>query len=460
MSRSSLEKQLKGIPHQRNARAPAPPPPMAAMGGYPGYAYPIMGLAVDPMASTPYPGIIRGDDEAFEDPSHKPNVLPVYGNSTTFNINNLLYNNILENPYFHALYALRTYHEVLDEISRSVQHMEPWEVGTSRVPSSAFCLLTKCCVLRLTVKQMNGMLGHDNAFIRATGFLYLRYTCPPAELFRWYQPYLEDDQAFSPATDKQVLSMGRYLIKLLTDMSYYGTTLPRIPVPIERKIKVLLLLLADKQQRRAANQQQVMTKGMQVKAIYADEENEPAWYPAVLGDQDEDQRYWVTFTEYGNTELVDLGDIELPKTAAHRDDKDKDRDASLMQQVRDSERQASEAVGRNYAVRPASYKGSLSLKLDSYTARRKTPSEERANHRERDHRDRDRGHRGAGDRDQRRRSRSRSPQRRDRSRSRDRDRDGDRDRDRGGRDKDKEMSAEQRERMNRLKERYGDASAK
>lgn len=46
----------------------------------------------------------------------------------------------------------------------------------------------------------------------------------------------------------------------------------------------------------------------------------------------------------------------------------------LLQQVREKERRKAEAVGRDYAARPASYKGSLSLKLDRYTTRRRSRS--------------------------------------------------------------------------------------
>lgn len=46
----------------------------------------------------------------------------------------------------------------------------------------------------------------------------------------------------------------------------------------------------------------------------------------------------------------------------------------LLQQVREKERRKAEAVGRDYASRPASYKGSLSLKLDRFTTRRRSRS--------------------------------------------------------------------------------------
>jgi hypothetical protein len=45
-----------------------------------------------------------------------------------------------------------------------------------------------------------------------------------------------------PPNPKNTRSMGEWLVKLLTELQYYGTMLPRIPVPIERKIKVRLSL--------------------------------------------------------------------------------------------------------------------------------------------------------------------------------------------------------------------------
>ncbi len=38
--------------------------------------------------------------------------------------------------------------------------MEPLSPGTARTPSTGFCLLVKLCTMRLTVKQMQGLLDH------------------------------------------------------------------------------------------------------------------------------------------------------------------------------------------------------------------------------------------------------------------------------------------------------------
>ncbi|KAI9104378.1 hypothetical protein K1719_022950 [Acacia pycnantha] len=76
--------------------------------------------------------------------------------------------NILSSDYFKELYQLKTYHEVVDEIYNEVDHVEPWMTGNCRGPSSAFCLLYKFFTMKLTVKQMHGLLKHpDSPYIRA-----------------------------------------------------------------------------------------------------------------------------------------------------------------------------------------------------------------------------------------------------------------------------------------------------
>lgn len=462
-------------------------PPQAATGNVPGT-----------LPGTNYPGIPSGpgtipqsfvpttqDDEDILDPDRKKSLLPIHGSTTTFNLNNLLYNNILENSYFRDLYQLRTYHEVIGEIQRSCLHVEPWQTGTSRHPSSSFCLLMKFFVMKLTLKQMNGLLDFDeNPFVRAIGFLYLRYTCPPNDLWKWYEPYLDDSEEIKPSADQSIsMTIGQYVTKLLTDMQYYGTTFPRIPVPIERKIKVLLLLFQEKIKRRQANrpfhEKGKIVEGLKVKAIYSDDKNEPAWYDAIVEHRDEEQheKYWVKFPEYGNSECVDLGELDLlndvksntfqpsdrkrsrsrsvsrsrsrerergyrGRDSRDRHDKrDRSRSSSrgkkmheknskpddLLARVIQSEREASAAVGRNYGARPTSYKSSLSMKLDRYTVRQKSPSPD--------------------SRRNRRRSRSRSRSLSPRNSHKD------------SKEGKQELSEEQKQKIAKLKAIYGDASS-
>ncbi|XP_055593392.1 pre-mRNA-splicing factor 38B isoform X3 [Uranotaenia lowii] len=142
------------------------------------------------------------------------NALPLWGNEGTMNLNPLILANIQGSSYFKvSLFKLKTYHEVVDEIYYQVKHLEPWErgsrktsgqtgmcggvrgVGAGGIVSTAFCLLYKLYTLRLTRKQVNGLLSHtDSPYIRALGFMYLRFTQPPGDLYDWYEDYLLDEE--------------------------------------------------------------------------------------------------------------------------------------------------------------------------------------------------------------------------------------------------------------------------
>ncbi|XP_068647980.1 pre-mRNA splicing factor SR-like 1 [Aristolochia californica] len=145
--------------------------------------------------------------------------------------------NILSSDYFKELYRLKTYHEVIDEIYNQVDHVEPWMTGNCRGPSTTFCLLYKFFTMKLTVKQMHGLLKHtDSPYIRAIGFLYLRYAGDPKTLWSWFEPYVKDDEEFSPGSNGRMTTMGVYVRDLLLGQYYFDTLFPRIPVPIMRQI--------------------------------------------------------------------------------------------------------------------------------------------------------------------------------------------------------------------------------
>ncbi|XP_050092838.1 pre-mRNA-splicing factor 38B [Anopheles aquasalis] len=193
--------------------------------------------------------------------SKQNNALPFWGNETSMNLNPLILANIQGSSYFKvSLFKLKTYHEVVDEIYYQVKHLEPWErgsrktagqtgmcggvrgVGAGGIVSTAFCLLYKLYTLRLTRKQVNGLLTHgDSPYIRALGFMYLRYTQPPADLFDWYEPYLIDDEEIDvKAGGGQTMTIGQMIRQWLTKLDWFSTLFPRIPVPIQKQIDVKL----------------------------------------------------------------------------------------------------------------------------------------------------------------------------------------------------------------------------
>ncbi|EPY84665.1 hypothetical protein CB1_000459011 [Camelus ferus] len=117
---------------------------------------------------------------------NRGNVLPLWGNEKTMNLNPMILTNILSSPYFKVqLYELKTYHEVVDEIYFKVTHVEPWEKGS-----------------RKTAGQ-TGMCGGD-LDVKAGG------GC--------------------------VMTIGEMLRSFLTKLEWFSTLFPRIPVPVQKNI--------------------------------------------------------------------------------------------------------------------------------------------------------------------------------------------------------------------------------
>lgn len=221
---------------------------------------------------------------------------------------------------------------LVDEIYYEVKHVEPWTPGATKTPSTAFCLLLRLFTIRCSEKQMKLMLNHaDSPYIRCIGFLYLRFTSDPFGIWQWFEPYIYDDETVRVQSNlsKPEITIGEYVRSLITEMDYYGTLLPRLPSALEREMKVKLLQAEQIERRGQAhlNDKYYMdyfqNVGSRVRAMYGDDEHPIAWYDAVVDrviTRDDDNsiefsvpKFVVTFPEYGNTELVTLGEIDKPR---------------------------------------------------------------------------------------------------------------------------------------------------
>lgn len=136
-------------------------------------------------------------------------------------IEKVLCMNIMSSDYFKELYRLKTYHEVVDEIYEHVDHVEPWMTGNCRGPSTAFCLLYKFFTMKLTVKQMHGLLKHpDSPYIRAVSlFAHQLYTshaflCTCCELLSLLADYVSNN-----------ILMDSYHLHVIYDFAYLSTAL-------------------------------------------------------------------------------------------------------------------------------------------------------------------------------------------------------------------------------------------
>lgn len=277
-------------------------------------------------------------------------------------------------------------------------------VGAGKIPSTAFCLLLRLLTMRCSDKQMKLMLKHpDSPYIRAIGFLYLRYACQPESIWGYIHEFIYDEEPIQ-VTAKNNSSgrnnngtIGGFVRSLFSSSTrdFYGTMLPRLPIHLERELAVKLLQ-AEKVQSRAESHfrdQRTMEYfqklGSKVMATYEDEENPLQWYNAVVDRvilRDEDgimykhPRFVVTFEEYGNTETVTLGEMDLPDGKFYREDsraekgRDNRRDQELYEEIRRRERDTVTAKGRDqYARPPPTTKRSLAGATSSSSSSRSAP---------------------------------------------------------------------------------------
>lgn len=77
--------------------------------------------------------------------------MPIHGDSVTYNINTVLRDSVLGSHYFRELLNLRLIEQVLEEITKNVQHVEPWIQSGSTIPSTM-----SCCLYRLFTMRPSG----------------------------------------------------------------------------------------------------------------------------------------------------------------------------------------------------------------------------------------------------------------------------------------------------------------
>jgi pre-mRNA-splicing factor 38B len=279
--------------------------------------------------------------------------LPIWGSDETFHLHTVLLRSIIHSSYFQkkCCQELHDWQSIVDEIYYEVKHLTPFQTSGSGAsytnhvsasaathqasPSIAFCLLLRLCTIRITHQQLQNMLDHvDSPYIRAIGFLYLRYVGTPDRILSFISPYLYDQEELNEVLtigrknrdQSETTVLGEYIRRLFAARDYYGTPLPRFPN--EREIQIHLIR-AESINQRAQHHFNTPTHmdyfrsiAAKVVALYGDDENPIKWYAAVVDricDRDEETgalykhpRFVVTFMEYGNTETVMLGEIDLP----------------------------------------------------------------------------------------------------------------------------------------------------
>lgn len=161
-----------------------------------------------------------------------------YGNKSNYNLEGVLAQNIMNSDYLKRCAELQTWSDVMDEIYNEVDHVEPWMSGNARGPSTGFCLLYKLFTMKLTEKQIRDTCDHpDSPYIRAIGFLYLRYVADPKTLWDWFEEYFYDKEEIQPSGESgKTFTMGAYVRDMLLEQYYFDTLFPRVPEVARRQI--------------------------------------------------------------------------------------------------------------------------------------------------------------------------------------------------------------------------------
>lgn len=194
-------------------------------------------------------------------------------NTTSYNLNPLLRENVLSSEYFKSLYQYSALNEIMAEIRQYVDHAEPYVTGHSRAPSTFICCLYKLFTMRLTEDELLTLVEDDNEFVRVAGFLWLRFVHPPEKLWAWYESVLLDEQVFIPSADKSAqneIPMGKFVESLLSEDRYFATVLPRLPAKVRMNYMLQLQTLEEHRRRKRKNFDNLwkFKKGAEVMACY------------------------------------------------------------------------------------------------------------------------------------------------------------------------------------------------
>lgn len=68
--------------------------------------------------------------------------------------------------------------------------------------------------------------------------MYIRYTQNPADLFDWYEEFLQDEEEIDvKAGSGLTMTIGQMCRQFLVKLDWFSTLFPRIPVPIQKQIE-------------------------------------------------------------------------------------------------------------------------------------------------------------------------------------------------------------------------------
>jgi pre-mRNA-splicing factor 38B len=297
------------------------------------------------MPPVPVPGQVWAPPVATSRPQApaveaRGKLVPTTANAT-YNLNSILASTISASEYFLSLLSeYESFESVLEVIRDECTHLDAFERGKAQMPSTAFCCMYKFFMMKLDVPQMNIMLRHKNVYVRGVALLYLRNIGEPSQLMGWCEPHLEDETMFTASSDSdRKISVGDWLLRLVTEQKVCGTVLRRIPVTVVKEFDRKGLEIQIKRER-AEKKRRYIKKGLKCRAKWTDNNV----YDCVVDEVLDNGMFRVTYTEYGNEEEIAVTDFEaasIPKDGAKdrkKRSRSRDKDRRRRSRSRDRDR--------------------------------------------------------------------------------------------------------------------------
>lgn len=290
----------------------------------------------------------------------KQGIIPIHGDKHSFNLSTLIRKNMYASHYFNDLMNLPSFNEVIAELETHCRYIEPWTIGTTNSPSTLFCCLYRVFHFKISEGQMKFMLEHANVHVKCLAALFLRIVGEPSELWPRLKTYLTDPQCVS-VNMNVTITFGEFVEQLLSEQSYYGVQLPRIPVLTQRTLAQMCQSIPARRQRFAQFSAASLPKDTAV-IVYLDD---GSVVRAVL-KHIQGRKVQVAL-DSGEIMHAGLDEISLPGNPVAQSNvinwaKQREQDRSLSDSNSD------------YSRRPQSYKSALSLPMVVGTKRPRSRS--------------------------------------------------------------------------------------
>lgn len=176
-------------------------------------------------------------------------------NPKTYGLPPLLQSHITESQHYKSLLTVDVFEQLVEEICRFADGVEPYLTNSTTLPSAAFCCLYRLLTMGLQSRQLKLLIdSSESPFVRCVGFLFVRFGLDPSQLWTWLGEYVLDDEEFKPSKEAEwVTTIGEYVEALLSQDRYYTIIFPRVPMSTKRQLEAKLAQVAQYRKRTQAN---------------------------------------------------------------------------------------------------------------------------------------------------------------------------------------------------------------